>query len=189
VGAITVVLADDHPVVRDGIRADLDERFWVVGEADDAPSTIKLIDRHHPDLVLCDLDMPGGVSEAEADLVDTVAAGALGFLSKRTRGPELRAALLRAAAGEPVFTPVLAGLLIGRFRQLAKTSTAGVEPLTGREREVLVLVARGRTYRAIGAELFISEKTVENHVQRIYRKLQVRGRGELTRYAVDHGLR
>ncbi len=201
----TVVLADDHAIWRDGVRADLGEEFRVVGEAADAPEAIEVIRHHHPDLVVCDLAMPGGgglavakacagetrivmltVSEAERDLLDAVAAGAVGYLVKSTPPPELRAALRRAAAGEPVFSPSLASLLLGEFRRLSKA--AGASPLSDREREVLQHVARGHTYREIGETLYIAEKTVENHVRNILGKLHLNRKQELMRYALEHGI-
>ena len=116
--SVKVVLADDHPIWRDGVRADLGENFWVVGEAGTAEEAIVAIRANKPDLVVCDLKMPGGggirvartcgnetrivmltVSEQERDLLDAVAAGAIGYLVKSTPGPELRAALWRAAQG------------------------------------------------------------------------------------------
>ncbi len=203
---IRVVLADDHPIWRDGVRADLADGFEVVGEAGEAGEAIKVIEATRPDVVVCDLNMPGGggiavaracgeathvvmltVSEAERDLLDAVAAGALGYLVKSTPGPELRAALERAASGEPVFSPALAALVLGEFRRIAKASS-GVQPLSDREREVLRLVARGHTYRQIGAELYIAEKTVENHVRNILGKLHLSRRQELMRYALEHGI-
>jgi DNA-binding NarL/FixJ family response regulator len=201
----TVVLADDHAIWRDGVRADLGEDFRVVGEAADAPEAIEVIRRCHPDLVVCDLAMPGGgglavakasagetrivmltVSEAERDLLDAVAAGAVGYLVKSTPPPELRAALRRAAAGEPVFSPSLASLVLGEFRRLSKAS--GASPLSEREREVLQHVARGHTYREIGETLYIAEKTVENHVRNILGKLHLNRKQELMRYALEHGI-
>jgi DNA-binding NarL/FixJ family response regulator len=158
-----------------------------------------------PDLVVTDLTMPGGgglavvqqcallcpivvltVSEQERDLLDAVAAGAAGYLTKATTGDELRVALAKAAAGEPVFSPSLAALVLGEFRRLARA--AGTSPLSEREREVLRLVARGRTYAQIGEELYISPRTAENHVRNILGKLHLSRRAELVRYAVDHGL-
>ena len=204
--AVRVVLADDHPIWRDGVRADLAEGFEVVGEASSAPEAIAVIRQSNPDLVVCDLNMPGGggiavvracgettrivmltVSEAERDLLDAVAAGAVGYLVKSTPGPELRSALVRAAAGDVVFSPALAALVLGEFRRMAR-ATAGLQPLSDREREVLQLVARGHTYRQVGAELFIAEKTVENHVRNILGKLHLSRRQELIRYALDHGI-
>lgn len=202
----TVVLADDHPIWRAGVRADLGDAFEVVGEAGTAPEAIEAIRRTGPDLVVCDLRMPGGgglavvracaettrivvltVSEQEQDLLDAVAAGAIGYLVKSTTGPDLVAALQRAAVGEPVFSPALASLVLGEFRRL-KRATPDTQPLSPREREVLQLVARGHSYREIGAELFIAEKTVENHVRNILGKLQLNRRHELIRFAVEHGI-
>lgn len=203
---VRVVLADDHPIWRDGVRADLKDGFWVVGEAGNADDTISVIRSTRPDVVVCDLNMPGGggikvaktcgeetrivmltVSEQERDLLDAVAAGAIGYLVKATPPDELRAALVRAARGEPVFTPALAALVLGEFRRMSKTAT-GANPLSDREREVLQLVARGHPYKQIGAELFIAEKTVENHVRNILGKLHLTRKQELIRYALEHGI-
>ncbi len=203
--SVKVVLADDHPIWRDGVRADLGDNFWVVAEAGTAEEAIAAIRTHHPDLVVCDLNMPGGggirvartcgdetrivmltVSEQERDLLDAVAAGAVGYLVKSTPGPELRNALWRAAQGEPVFSPTLAGLLLGEFRRMARST--GAQPLSDREREVLQFVARGHTYKEIGAGLFIAEKTVENHVRNILGKLHLSRKQELIRYALEHGI-
>jgi DNA-binding NarL/FixJ family response regulator len=205
VGVIRTVLADDHALVRSGLRAELGEDFAVVGEADDAEGAIDVITAHQPDLVICDLHMPRGgglavvsacatvcpiviltVSEAERDLLDAVAGGAAGYLLKTMPADELRAALRRAAAGEPVFSPSLAALVLGEFRRLARS--AGANPLTEREREVLQLVARGQTYAELGRNLDISPKTAENHVRNILGKLQLSRRADLVRYAVEHGL-
>ncbi len=203
--SVRVVLADDHPIWRDGVRADLDENFCVVAEAGTAEEAITAIRDHRPDLVVCDLNMPGGggirvartcgeetrivmltVSEQERDLLDAVGAGAVGYLVKSTPGLELRDALWRAAQGEPVFSPTLAGLLLGEFRRMARST--GAQPLSDREREVLQFVARGHTYKEIGATLFIAEKTVENHVRNILGKLHLSRKQELIRYALEHGI-
>jgi DNA-binding NarL/FixJ family response regulator len=87
-----------------------------------------------------------------------------------------------------VFSPSLAALVLGEFRALSRRAGDGTSALTEREREVLQLVARGHTYKEIGAELFIAEKTVENHVRNILGKLHLSRRHELVRYAVDHGI-
>jgi len=202
----TVVLADDHPIWRDGVRADLGDDFRVVGEASNADEAIEVIRRTKPDLVVCDVHMPGGggnkvartcgdetrivmltVSEQERDLLDAVAAGAVGYLVKSTPPAELRAGLRKAARGEPVFSPSLAALVLGEFRRMVKQSS-GMQPLSEREREVLQYVARGHSYREIGATLFIAEKTVENHVRNILGKLHLNRKQELIRYAVEHGI-
>jgi DNA-binding NarL/FixJ family response regulator len=127
------------------------------------------------------------VSEQERDLLDAVASGAFGYLVKSTAGPELYRELLRAAAGHPPFAPQLATLLLGEFRRMARTEPA-TNPLSEREREVLQLVARGYTYRQVGNQLFIAEKTVENHVRNILGKLHLSRRAELIRWATDHGI-
>jgi DNA-binding NarL/FixJ family response regulator len=202
---LRVVLADDHAVLRAGLRSELGDGFQVVGEADDAEGAIDVINGRQPDLVVCDLHMPRGgglavvracatiapiviltVSEAERDLLDAVAAGAAGYLLKTTPTAELRREFLRAAKGEPVFSPSLAALVLGEFRRLAKT--AGANPLSEREREVLQLVARGHPYARIGTDLGISAKTAENHVRNILGKLHLSRRADLVRYAVEHGI-
>jgi DNA-binding NarL/FixJ family response regulator len=204
--AVRVVLCDDHPIWRSGVRADLGETFHVVGEAGDAGEAVDVIRRTKPDLVVCDLHMAGGgglkvartcgeetrivmltVSEAERDLLDAVAAGAVGYLVKSTPPDELRQALWRAAQCEPLFSPDLAALVLGEFRRMAKAS-GPTQPLSDREREVLQYVARGHTYREIGEQLYIAEKTVENHVRNILGKLHLNRRQELVRYALDHGI-
>ena len=201
-----MVVADDHQIWRSGLRADLGDAFAVIGEAGDADEAIAVIRREKPDLVVCDLHMPNGggikvarecgeqtrivmltVSEAERDLLDAVAAGAVGYLVKSTPMDELRIALWRAAQGEPVFSPSLAALVLGEFRRMHKGS-GGTQALSEREREVLQYVARGHTYREIGEELFIAEKTVENHVRNILTKLHLNRKQELIRYALDHGI-
>ncbi len=205
-GVIRLVVADDHEIWLRGIEAELGQGFEVVATATDAPGAIDAIGRLHPELVLCDLRMPGGgglevvracaamtkvviltVSEAERDLLDTVAAGAVGYLLKSTSPAELRRLLSAAARGEPVFSPVLAALVLAEFRRMAKLKRDG-RALTEREREVLQLVARGHSYRDIGTDLFISEKTVENHVRNILGKLHLARRQELIRYALEHGI-
>jgi DNA-binding NarL/FixJ family response regulator len=206
---IRVVLADDHELVRSGLRGELSDgsppTFEVVGLSDDADGAIDVIRARQPDLVICDLHMPRGgglavvtacaticpiviltVSEAERDLLDAVAAGAAGYLLKTSSAVELRAAFRAAAAGEPVFSPSLAALVLGEFRRLAKTADAN--PLTEREREVLRLVARGLRYGEIATELTISPKTAENHVRNILGKLHLSRRSDLVRYATQHGL-
>ena len=204
--ALRVVVADDHQIWRSGLRADLGDGFAVVGEAGDAGTAIEVIRREKPDLVVCDLHMPDGggirvarecadvapivmltVSEAERDLLDAVAAGAVGYLVKSTPVEELRWSLRRAADGEPVFSPSLAALVMGEFRRLHK-GAGGAQALSEREREVLQYVARGHTYREIGEQLFIAEKTVENHVRNILGKLHLSRKQELIRYALEHGI-
>ncbi len=203
---VRVVVADDHPIWISGVAADLGENFDVVASAGDAVSAIAAIEKHHPDLVLSDLHMPEGggrrvamhcgarvpvvilsVSEAESDVLEAVAVGAVGYLLKSTSGEELRTALWRAAQGEPVFSPSLASLVLTEFRRL-RSAAQPAQGLSEREREVLQYVARGRTYKEIGEALFISPKTVENHTRNILGKLHLSRKDELMRYAIEHGI-
>jgi DNA-binding NarL/FixJ family response regulator len=206
VSPIRLVLVDDHDVVRAGLRASVGDGFLVVGEADDVRGAIEVTESRRPDLVVCDLHLPGGgglavvkavaalcpivmltVSEAEHDVLDAVAAGAAGYLTKRASMAELREAFVRAAAGEPVFSPQLAALVLGEFRRLARVS--GPAPtLTDREREVLREVASGATYARMGETLGITAKTAEHHVRNILGKLRLSRRSDLVRYAERHGL-
>lgn len=203
---VKVVIADDHAIWRSGLRADLGDNFTVVGEAGDAKEAIAVIEQTDPDLVLSDLHMPEGggialakavsgrvpvvmltVSEAESDLLDAIAAGALGYLVKSSSPDELREQLWKASKGEPVFSASLAALVLTEFRRLHKADSPA-ESLSEREREVLQYVARGHTYKEVGETLFISAKTVENHVRNILKKLRLNRKQELIRYAVEHGI-
>ena len=212
---LTVVLVDDHPVWRDGVRADLAASGLaeVVGEASDGGEGIEVALEHMPDVVLMDLQLPtvSGVeatrrivegaphvkvlvlsaSAEEEHVLEAVKAGASGYLLKSSTSAELIDAVRRVRSGEPVFTPSLAGLVLDEFRRVASggaTASTDEPQLTPRENEVLKLVAKGYTYREIGEKLFISTKTVQNHVQNILTKLQLRKRYELMRYAIQKGL-
>ena len=126
-------------------------------------------------------------SGEEADVLEAVKVGATGYLLKSSTSAEIVDAVRRVRRGEPVFTPSLAGLVLSEFRRVA--SQDPTEPkLSPRENEVLKLVAKGYTYREIAEKLFISVKTVQNHVQNILTKLQLRKRYELMRYAIQKGL-
>jgi len=167
-----IVVADDHPMWRDAVRADLerDGDLIVVGQAADATTAVATAAAHRPDLVLLDLNMPGGggaaaipnilerspaskvlmlsASGEEADVLAAVKAGASGYLLKSATGEELLSAVRAVIAGEPVFSPSLAALVLGEFRRVAaglsaEESIAGPSGLTARETEVLRLVAKG----------------------------------------------
>lgn len=210
---VRVVVVDDHPVWRDGVKADLARAgtIAVVGEAGDGGEAIEIVRERMPDVVLMDLNLPvtGGVeatrrivedsphvrvlvlsaSGEEADVLEAVKAGASGYLLKSATGDELREAVARVRDGEPVFTASLAGLVLGEFRRIAGGGAPAAEPgLTPRETEVLTLVAKGYAYKEIADRLFVSVKTVQNHVQNILSKLRLRGRYELMRYAIRKGL-
>ena len=208
---IRVMVVDDHPMWRDGVRADLEASgvATVVAEAADGGDAVEKARETMPEVVLMDLQMPtvSGVeatraiveesphikvlvlsaSAEEADVLEAVKAGASGYLLKSTPAAEVSAAVRRIREGEPVFTPSLAGLVLNEFRRVA-TKDPQEPKLTPRENEVLKLVAKGYSYREIAESLFVSVKTVQNHVQNILTKLQLRKRYELMRYAIQKGL-
>jgi DNA-binding NarL/FixJ family response regulator len=216
---ITVMIVDDHPMWRDGVARDLAERgLRVVATAPDAPAAVRIATATRPRVVLMDLNLgqtQGVVAISEIleglpdtrilvlsasgehqDVLDAVKAGASGYLVKSASITELVTAVQRTAAGSAVFTPGLAGLVLGEFRRVDTRGSGGrgVEQddpglrLTERETDVLRLVAKGMTARQIAARLVLSHRTVESHVQNTLRKLHLRNRVELTRYAIERGL-
>lgn len=209
---VRVMVVDDHPVWRDGVRADLEREgaAEVVAEAADGGEAVDLARETMPDVVIMDLRLPvvSGVdatrriveesphvkvlvlsaSGEEADVLEAVKAGARGYLLKSSTSAEVVDAVRRVAAGEPVFTASLAGLVLDEFRRLAADRGPGAPGLTPRENEVLKYVAKGYTYPETARKLYISVKTVQNHVQNILTKLQLRRRSELMRYAIQRGL-
>ncbi len=208
---VRVLVVDDHPVWRSGLRKDLEASGGaeVVAEAEDGGQAIEMAREFMPEVVLMDLQLPNvsgvdatraivhdsphvkvlvlSASGEEADVLEAVKAGASGYLLKSSTSEEVVDAIARVRDGEPVFTPSLAGLVLSEFRRIS-TSDPTEPGLTPRENEVLKLVAKGYTYREIGEKLFISTKTVQNHVQNILAKLQLHKRYELMRYAIQKGL-
>jgi DNA-binding NarL/FixJ family response regulator len=209
---ISVMVVDDHPIWRDGVARDLSERgFEVRATAGDAAAAVRIARTVRPDVVLMDLNLgsASGVtatgqitgelprtrvlvlsaSGEHADVLEAVKAGASGYLLKSASVEELVDAVRRTAAGDTVFTPGLAGLVLGEYRRLAAEPEPADQPkLTDRETDVLRLVAKGMTARQIATKLVLSHRTVENHVQSTLRKLQLHNRVELARYAIEHGL-
>ncbi|EID55781.1 response regulator [Saccharomonospora xinjiangensis] len=203
---ITILVADDHPVVRDGLRGIFtpDEGFTVVGEAADGAEAIAATERLRPDVVLMDLRMPrvGGVEairrlaalgnparilvlttyDTDSDVVPAVEAGATGYLLKDAPRAELFRAVRATARGESVLSPTVASRVLGRFRGPAE------DALTAREIEVLSLVAQGYTNREAAKELFLSEATVKTHLLHVYAKLGVRDRAAAVAVAYRRGL-
>jgi DNA-binding NarL/FixJ family response regulator len=206
-----IVLADDHPLVRQGLRAVLDatDDLEVVAEADDGREAVRLCVEHRPDVVLMDLQMPGlhgldatrevrRASPETAVLVLTmfddddtvfaaVAAGASGYLLKGADGADIVAAVRAAAAGQAVFGAVLAARLRTWFAGPRQEEQPFPE-LTDRERDILDGVAAGLSNTEIGARLFLSPKTVANNVTAILAKLQVAHRAEAIVRAREAGL-
>jgi DNA-binding NarL/FixJ family response regulator len=208
---LRVLIVDDHPVWRDGIRGDLERSgvAAVVGEAGDGGEAIELAHETMPDVVLMDLRLPTvpgveairqivedlphvrvlvlSATGEEADVLEAVKVGATGYLLKSATATEIAEAVETVSRGEPVFPSGLAGLVLSEFRRVA-SAEEGEPGLTPRENEILRLVAKGYTYREIAERLFISQKTVQNHVRNILTKLQLRKRYELMRYAIQRGL-
>ena len=211
---LTVMVVDDHPIWREGVARDLTERgVRVVATAPDADAAVRIALAVRPRVVLMDLnlgatsgvraiegilrELPGtgilvlSASGEHADVLAAVTAGATGYLVKSASAEELLAAVQRTADGFPVFTPGLAGLVLGEYRRLAGESAEprrAAPALTDRETEVLRLVAKGLTARRIGERLGVSHRTVESHVQNTLHKLQLHGRVQLVRYAIEQGL-
>ena len=206
---IRVVVVDDHALVRAGVKAEIADAVDVVGEADDVEGAIDVIVGTRPDVVLCDVHLPGGnapaviagvraaevettflalsVSDAAEDVIAVIRAGARGYVTKAISADELVGAIQRVAGGDAVFSPRLAGFVLDAFAGAIPTAQVDSEfdQLTAREQEVLRLLARGYAYKEIGRRLSISIKTVESHASSVLRKLQLSNRHELTRWAND----
>ncbi|WP_328401604.1 response regulator transcription factor [Streptomyces sp. NBC_00390] len=215
---IKVMVVDDHPMWRDAVARDLAAAgFDVVATAGDGPQAVRRAGAVVPDVLVLDLNLPGmpgvqvckelvgslpalrvlvlSASGEHADVLEAVKSGATGYLLKSASTEELTDAVRRTAVGDPVFTPGLAGLVLGEYRRLASEPVPSVGPgepkapqLTDRETEVLRLVAKGLSYKQIAERLVISHRTVQNHVQNTLGKLQLHNRVELVRYAIERGL-
>jgi DNA-binding NarL/FixJ family response regulator len=202
---IGVLIVDDHPVVRDGLRGmfTADPRFHVLGEAGDGAEAIAAAEKLAPDVILMDLRMPrtDGVTairelarrkvaarvlvlttyDTDSDVLPAIEAGATGYLLKDAPRDELFRAVVAAAGGQAVLSPAVATRLMGQMRAPAS------EPLSQRELEVLGLIARGSTNREAAAQLFISEATVKTHLLHVYAKLGVNDRAAAVATAFERG--
>ena len=217
-----LLIVDDHPIWRDGVARDLQEAgLAVVGTAGDGAQALRVAAATRPQVVLLDLhlpDLPGAeviqrllaldasirilvlsASGERQDVLDAMTAGATGYLVKSARLTELVAAVQTVARGDSVFTPGLAGLVLGEYRRLAAggdtaadAAPAAGEPaiprLTTRETQILKLIATGMTYPQIAERLVLSPRTVQNHVQNTLVKLQLHNKAQLVRYALEQGL-
>lgn len=211
--ALRVMVVDDHPIWREGVARDLaEDGFDVVATADGVGTAVRRAGAVSPDVVLMDMQLPDGTgaeatagvlevspgsrvlvlsaSEERDDVLQAVKAGASGYLVKSASQAELLEAVRATADGQAVFTPGLAGLILGEYRRISATPDRDDSrpTLTDRETEVLRLVAKGFSAKQIGTRLSLSRRTVENHVQATLRKLQLGNRVELTRYAIEQGL-
>ncbi len=211
--AVTVMVVDDHPIWRGAVERDLIQAgLTVVAVASNGREALARFPAARPDVVLLDLQIPSpngievtaevvrqdpsirvlvlSASSETTDVLAAVKAGATGYLVKSASRDDLLDAIRHVAAGIPVFTPGLAGLVLGEFSQAAsdRDGTAADAQLTVRETEILKMVATGLAYRQIAERLVLSHRTVQNHVQSILRKLQMHNRVELTRYAIERGI-
>ena len=212
---ITVMVVDDHPMWREGVARDLTEAgYAVVATAANGTEALTRGAAVRPRVVVLDLQIPApsgvevtakliaddptvrvlilSASGEQQDVLEAVKAGSTGYLVKSASREELVSAVARVAAGDTVFTPGLAGLVLGEYRRLSDTPETSADPgtprLTERETEVLRLVAKGMSYKQIAERLFLSHRTVQNHVQNTLRKLQLHNRVQLVRYAIEQGL-
>lgn len=206
-GRPRIFVVEDHPVTRRGTTAILAERFDVVGTADSVGPSVEMILERDPDLVLLDVNLPGGggarvirevreeggtvpflaftVLTKRDDVTRMFEAGVAGYIVKTSEEDEVIEAIESALAGGRPVSSEVAGHLLDINEDVAEDS--GIERLTPREREVTELIARGYTYRECAARLKMSVKTLENHMDHIFRKLEVQSRHELTSWAYERG--
>ena len=207
-----VMLVDDHPIWLEALTRDLEaEGFQVVAVARSGDECLRRLRATRPDVVVMDLKIPEpdgatcteiimrefpethvlvmSASGERDDVIRAIRAGARGYLVKSASKAELLYGVRRTAEGDAVFTPGLAGMVLGEFRRMVtRTEQDDDAPvLTAREIDVLRRVAKGMAYREIADELYVSHRTVQNHVQNVLRKLQLHNRVELTRYAIEQG--
>ena len=209
-----VMLVDDHPMWIEALGEDLtEEGFEIVAVAKNGTECLQRARATRPDVVVMDLQIPApdgatctellvqefpdiqvlvmSASGEREDVLRAMKSGARGYLVKSASKTELLEGVRRTAAGDAVFTPGLAGLVLGEFRRMVNVAHSHDDDgpvLTTREVEVLRQVAKGLAYREIAEALFVSHRTVQNHVQNVLRKLQLHNRVELTLYAIDQGL-
>jgi DNA-binding NarL/FixJ family response regulator len=210
---ICVVLADDHPIVRAGIRAELEkiDEVNVAGEADDGRGAIELIKKHHPNVVFMDISMRGlngleataritkefpkvrviilSMHQNEEYFWQALKAGASGYLLKKAATAELATALRRVASGEIYLTREISNRLIKKLPlQHIAHQKSPLEKLTDRQREILQLIAEGQTTKAIALILKVSPKTVEYHRAKLMERLNIYDIPGLVRFALQTGL-
>ena len=202
-----LLIVDDHEVVRQGLVAFLERHgeFDVVAEAGTCAEAISQARKYVPDLILMDVRLPDATgveacrlvrdefpemrivfltsSPAEVDVLGAVIAGARGYVLKQTRSAELVRTLEAVGRGESLFDPMVMGIVLDRVRRIANdTDTGGSNDLTVREREILPLLAEGRTNKEIAAALFLSDKTVKNYVSSILAKLSLERRAQVAAF-------
>ena len=208
---LKVFVVDDHAMFRAGIRSEIADRVWIVGDAGSVEDAVTGIAASDPAVVLLDVHMPDGggravleqvratnetvqflalsASDEAQDVIDIIRAGARGYVTKTVSADELVDAIRRVSDGDAVFSPKLAGFVLDAFAAIPVAQIdSDLDQLTAREREVLQHVARGYTYKEIAERLFISVKTVETHVSAVLRKLQLDNRHQLSRWAAERNI-
>ena len=205
-----VLLADDHKIVLEGLRSLLQSEFEIVGEVEDGRTLVSEAERLRPDLVVADISMPNlnGIDAARrikkidkririvfltmhADVTYAAGAfeaGASGFVLKHSAPQELVSAMREAMKGQTYVTPMIAGDLIGAFQSGAPLKGELKAALSPRQREVLQLIAEGKSSKEVAAILRISTRTAEFHKYRIMEQLNIKTSAELVQYAVKHGI-
>jgi len=205
-----LLLADDHKIVLEGLRGILDQEFEVVGAVEDGRTLVAEADRLRPDVVVADISMPGlnGMDAARqikkmdaqikivfltmhADVSyasGAFDAGASGFVLKHSAPQELITAIREAMRGRTYLTPMIAGQLISSYKHGNQSSAGASAVLSPRQREVLQLLAEGKSTKEIGATLNISPRTAEFHKYRMMEQLHIKTGAELVQFAVKHGL-
>lgn len=221
---VSVLLVDDHELVRRGLRSFLNSRtdILIVGEAESGEQALTLAQDVKPDVVIMDISMPGmdgmeatrrlksqypecnvlalTVHEDKQYFIEMLSAGASGYITKQAAADELGAAIQSVAAGQVYLQPALARWLLEDYQRLAKKAAesapqppaevdmVGLDVLSGRERQVLELVAQGLNNQVIGERLELSPKTIARHRERIMHKLNMHSRTELVKFAIRTGL-
>lgn len=210
---VTIMLVDDHEVVRMGLRTLLERRegFVIVGEASTMAESVSVARQSQPDVIVMDIRLPDGSGveacrEIRADrpatkvimltsyaddeaIYGSIMAGASGYLLKQTRGQNLAEAIERVARGESLLDPAVTDKVLERMRSLARGESDELASLSSQERRILNLVAEGKTNKEIAEEIFLSDKTVKNYVSSILSKLSLRRRSEAAAFMAERRAR
>jgi len=211
-GNIRILIVDDHVLLREGLVKilTLDERLEIIGEAGRGEEAINLARKLRPDVILMDINMPGingieatkiikqempqigvialTIHDDEEYIFELVRAGVSGYVLKDIQPERLISTIKDVASGKSVIHPDITAKILGEFNRLSerKLRSAGIDELTGRELDVLQLIAKGLANKDIAHALFISEKTVKNHITNIFRKLNVEDRTQAALYAIKN---
>jgi DNA-binding NarL/FixJ family response regulator len=207
---VTIMLVDDHEVVRTGIRTILERRagFSIVGEAGTAADAVSVALQCNPDVIVMDIRLPDGngveatreirghrpetkvimlTSYADDEAIyGSIMAGASGYLLKQTRGQSLAEAIERVAAGESLLDPAVTAQVLERMRSLARGEGDELAGLSEQEQKILTHIAEGKTNKEIAEDVFLSDKTVKNYVSSILSKLNLRRRSEAAAFLAEH---